>query len=228
MSYVDPSQQWYSQGPPGQVPPPGMYAPPAQPRKRRKLLHFIAYPAVLVVGLAVGAGAGSGSGTTQVKDASDTTSAGSSAVAGAPAKAEAKVAPVKKAAALPDGVYHFGATVKFEDGSTLTAGQPTKFVPGEYAAGGEKFKHHVKFKITFVNHSGKVFDPSLTQGTVSSGDTEGASVYEDGLDAPDNKLLPGKKVTWWMGYGVKKAGQDTLTVRMGFLDYPDVIFTNES
>ena len=86
----------------------------------------------------------------------------------------------------------------------------------------------MKFKVTFTNKSDEIFDPSLTAGDVSSGGEEGESVYQDGLDAPDNKLLPGKSVTWWMGYGVKDASKIQLTVRMGFLDYDDAIFTNDA
>jgi hypothetical protein len=96
-------------------------------------------------------------------------------------------------------VAKFGDVVSFEDGSTLTASAPVTFKRDEYAAGGEDFKHHVKFKVTFVNKSGEVFDPALTTGSVTSGEREGDSVYQDGLDAPDNKILPGKKITWWMG-----------------------------
>jgi hypothetical protein len=122
-------------------------------------------------------------------------------------------------------VYKFGQTVTFEDGSTLVAGPPVKFTPDQYAAGGEKFKYHVKFKVTFTNKTSEVFDPTLTTGSVTSGEREGDSVYQDGLDAPDNKILPGKRITWWMGYGVDNPNDVQLTVSMGFLDYEDAIFT---
>jgi hypothetical protein len=128
---------------------------------------------------------------------------------------------------LPNGVYHFGRNVRFKDGSTLKVGEPVEFTRDKYAAGGEKFKHDVKFKVTFTNNSKRIFDPALTTGSVSSGDAEGESIFQEGLDAPDNKLLPGRKVTWWMGYGVKSSRKVTLTVSVGFLDYEDAIFTNE-
>lgn len=149
---------------------------------------------------------------------------GSTAVDTAPEK---KAAASKPKSGLPDGVYHFGQTVRFDDGSTLTAGKPVTFVRDQYASGGEKQKHHVKIRLTFANNTKKIFDPTLTTESITSGDTEGDSVYQDGLDSPDNKLLPGHKVTWWVGYGVKNLKSLQLSVNMGFLDYDDVIFTNE-
>ncbi len=93
-------------------------------------------------------------------------------------------------------------------------------------AGGEDFKHAVKVKLTFTNGTKKTFDPTLTTGNITSGDREGDSIFQDGLDAPDNKILPGRKITWWMGYGVDNPKDLTLDVSVGFLDYDDVIFTN--
>ncbi|GLW28510.1 hypothetical protein [Actinoplanes regularis] len=127
---------------------------------------------------------------------------------------------------LADGVYRFGQTVKFKDGSTLTVSKPQTFKRDKYAVGGEKSKVFVKFKSTFKNNTKEVFDPSLTTGSASAGGEEGDSIYQDGLDAPDNKVLPGRSVTWWMGYGVSTQKELQLEVNVGFLDYGTVIFTN--
>jgi hypothetical protein len=127
--------------------------------------------------------------------------------------------------AADDGVYHFGETVTFKDGSTLKVEAPVTFKPAEFAAGGESFPSHVKYRAKFTNNTDEVFDPSLSDGSVTSAGVEGESVFQDGLDAPDNKILPGKSITWWMGYGVNKPADTQLTVRLGFLDYHDVIFT---
>lgn len=124
-----------------------------------------------------------------------------------------------------DGVFHFGQTVTYKDGSTLKVEAPVAFKPGKYAAGGEKFAAHVKYRATFTNNTKKVFDPMGSDGNVTSAGVEGESVYQDGLDAPDNKVLPGKSITWWMGYGVNDSTDTQLTVRLGFLDYDDAIFT---
>lgn len=128
----------------------------------------------------------------------------------------------------PEGVYAFGDTVVFDDGSKLTISKPVKFRPAEFASGGEKSKYHVKVKITFTNKSGEVFDPTLTTVKMSSADEEGEEVYQDGFDTPSNKLLPGKKVSWSAGFGIKSAKSQTVTVSMGMLDYADAIFTNDA
>lgn len=122
-------------------------------------------------------------------------------------------------------MYAFGDTVTFEGGSTLTVEAPVKFRPKRFAAGGEAFPAHVKYKATFTNNTDEVFDPALSSGSVSSAGIEGDSVFQDGLDAPDNPVLPGKSVTWWMGYGVQDPADTQLTVSLGFLDYEDAIFT---
>ncbi len=125
----------------------------------------------------------------------------------------------------PDGVYKFGETVKFKDGSTLVVTAPVKFKRDQYAAGGENKKMSLKFKATFKNNTKEVFDPALTSASASAGGVEGESIFQEGLDAPDNKLLPGKSVTWWMGYGVDTDKDIQLQVNVGFLDYGTVIFT---
>jgi hypothetical protein len=121
----------------------------------------------------------------------------------------------------------FGATVTFEDGSTLTAGPPVAFRPDDGAFGGEDLPHHVKLRVTFVNNSDEVFDPALTVGSASSAGTPGQLVYSSEFDPPQAAVLPGKRVTWWVAFGVEDPKQVTFTTRMGFLDYEDVTFTNE-
>jgi hypothetical protein len=127
--------------------------------------------------------------------------------------------------AKDNGVHKFGETVTFKDGSTLKVEAPVTFKPAKFAVGGEASPAHVKYHATFTNNADKVFDPALTSGSVTSAGVEGDSVFQDGLDAPDNKVLPGKSVTWWMGYGVDDAADTQFTVSMGLLDYDDVIFT---
>jgi hypothetical protein len=121
-------------------------------------------------------------------------------------------------------VHAYGETVTFKDGSTLKCLKPVSFKPDEFAMGGKEFPIHVKSRCTFVNKTTEVFNPALTNANMSSDGVEGESVYQSGLDAPENPVLPGKSVTWWMGYGVQKTDDVTMTVRLGFLDYEDVIF----
>jgi hypothetical protein len=197
---------------------PAHVQPKSWPRRHPILLGVLVLSALAVL-LFVGCVALVGSAIEDA-DGQSSTAAGSAPAASAPAGED-------DTGQKPDGVYAFGQAVRFEDGSTLTATAPVKFTRDEFAVGGDGYKHHVKVKLTFTNGSDEVFDPTLTTGAMSSGEREGDSVYQDGLDAPENKLLPGKKVTWWMGYGVDDPKHVTLTVNVGFLDYDDVIFTSE-
>jgi hypothetical protein len=132
------------------------------------------------------------------------------------------------AAGLPKGVHHFGDVVRFKDGSTLTVSKPVEFDRKGTDFGGADAAHPVKFRATFHNGSGKVFDPSLSTASMSSADVEAGAIYGDRFDSPDTRLLPGHTVTWWEGYGAKSATRWTVEVSVGFLDYPTVIFTNEA
>jgi hypothetical protein len=125
---------------------------------------------------------------------------------------------------LPEGVAKFGSVVTFKDGSTLTCAAPVAFKRAEFAAGGEGAKAFMKSKCTFSNKSDKVFKPAGTSGSMSADGAEGDSVYQEGLDAPENPILPGKSVTWWMGYGVASSTALQLTVELGFLDHDSVTF----
>jgi hypothetical protein len=172
----------------------------------------VAVPAaVLVTGMLIACGAGGAGDTGAVAPAGD------AAVAGDAPTADTET---------PDGLYKFGQTVKFNDGSTLTVGKPVKFKRAQYAAGGENAKVYLKFKSTFKNNTKEIFDPALTSGSASAGGEEAEAVYQDGLDAPDNKVLPGKSVTWSMGYGFATGKDVQLEVNVGFLDYGTVIFTS--
>ena len=128
----------------------------------------------------------------------------------------------------PDDVFPFGEEVVFDDGSTLVVSPPQALVRDEFAFGGEDFPAHVQFELTFTNNTDEVFDPTFTTGGVTSGGVEGDSVFQDGLDAPDNPVLPGQSITWSMGYGVQDPADVTLDVNLGFLEYDDVIFSTMS
>ena len=192
-------------------------AGPSEPRRVR--WHLVGYPAAIVASVVVGFGVGAHS--------PGGTAAPATGTAAAAATASPAVAGRGDGAPRVAGVHPFGTTVTFADGSTLTAGPPVPFTPRDVAFGGEDLPHHVKFKVTFANNSDAVFDPSLTVGAASTGDTEAEVVYSRDLDPPHSRVLPGKRVTWWMGFGVTEPKRATLTVRMGFGEYDDVTFTNE-
>lgn len=200
--------------------------PPAQPsfpmpdaqrrpvkKKRRWPLVLLAGVGVLLIVGVVGAALSGGSPTTSTTgNLAESTSA--------PGASE------EPAAERPDDNPAWGQTVTFDDGSTLTCAKPVKFKRAEFAIGGENAKVLLKSQCTFVNGSDDTFEPGLTTASMTAGDTEGESVYQEGLDAPDNPVRPGKKVTWWVGYGVPSAKDVQLTVSLGFLDYDDVTFSD--
>jgi hypothetical protein len=144
----------------------------------------------------------------------------------APPSADSNTAGGSKPAgtALPKGVTKFGSTVTFKDGSTLTCAAPIAFKRAQYAAGGKEAEAFLKSKCTFTNRSDTVIEPAGTTGRMSAGGVEGESVFQEGLDAPDNPVLPGKSVSWWMGYGVASSDSLQLTVSIGFLSYDAVTF----
>lgn len=122
------------------------------------------------------------------------------------------------------GTAEFGSTVTFDDGSTLTCSAPKKFTRDEWAVGGDDMKYAVKSKCTFTNGAEETFDPVGTSGSLTAGGVEGDSVYQSGLDAPENPVLPGRSVSWWMGYGTDSLDDMQLTVSLGFIDYDAVTF----
>lgn len=200
------------------APPRNGWGQPPPVRRRRRWPWIVAI--IVAVAFIVGSCQGGGAGVKTVGSVPGPTLTSH----GGPARAIA--IPKPSTSKLPKGVHRFGETIEFKDGTTLTVAAPKKFTPDQYADGDDQHAA-VKIKLTLKNGTGQLLDPSLTSGSASSGDTEGDSIYQDGLDAPDNKILPGHSVTWWMGYSVKSAAHLTFTVDVGFLDYPSETFTNE-
>src|SRR5690242_20738674 len=182
-TFAPPPRPW-PEGPVRDVPEAA--EPPARtPTPRR---HAVGYPLAVVAGIAVGlvvGGVTSSDGTpTPVVSGAPATQAPARPLPGG------KVASGALAVPRPDGVHGFGETVTFADGSTLTVGPPVPFTPHDVAFGGETFARHARFKVTFTNNSGRPFDPSLSAGSVSSGDAAGEPVYETSLEAPSSTVLP--------------------------------------
>lgn len=132
--------------------------------------------------------------------------------------------------AADSGIAKFGQTYKWDDGLTVTISEPKSFKPGEYAAGGEKAKAHALFNITVTNGSDQPFDPSLFIATLTSGEEEGEQVFdsENGLEgSPNTKVLPGKKVKFTLGFGLKDLKDVVLEVTPDF-EHDSAIFSNSN
>jgi hypothetical protein len=197
---------------------------PAQKRRSGRTITIGAATlvgAVTVVGFIGAAIGGSDSTGTVASAPSTSTSASTSTTARTAAAPAAAKTTTTRAKDNPP----FGGTVEFDDGSTLTCAKPVPFKPDKYSAGGEGSKAFLKVKCTFMNGGDEKFEPALSDGSMSAGGEEGDSVYQEGLDAPDNPVLPGRSVTWWMGYGVNSTKDVQVTVRLGFLDYDPATFS---
>lgn len=130
-------------------------------------------------------------------------------------------------APTPDAptVLGFGDEWKYEDGMSVKVTEPATFTPGEYSAGGEGFPSHVRFDITLTNNTSAAFDPTLAMDSVVSGGVEGDAVFDDGLEgSPMSTLLPGKSVTYSVGYGVQDATDVQIEVVPSW-DHEPALFT---
>jgi hypothetical protein len=98
----------------------------------------------------------------------------------------------------------FGETFTYKDGLQVTIGKPRKFTPSEYA-GAKKAVVYLRFKVTLKNGTAKRFEPTIVSGTMSSAGKECEEIFDtdNGLDgSPSTTLLPGRVVSYSMGFGV--------------------------
>ncbi len=120
----------------------------------------------------------------------------------------------------------FGSTRTYPDGLTITVSKGTSFRPSQYAAGADTFKAHVKYTITVVNGTGKVFDPSMFTASVQSANVEGDQVYDSAAQiggGPETKLLKGREAKFTIGFGVSDLKDVVLEVSPSF-EHSSVLF----
>ncbi|WP_043110033.1 DUF4190 domain-containing protein [Paraoerskovia marina] len=118
----------------------------------------------------------------------------------------------------------FGSTYTYDDGLAVTISEPESFTPGEWAFGGEDAPAHVKFTITVDNGTDEPFDPSLFTTSLASGGAESDSVYDDDISgSPDTKVMPGKSVSFVVGYGVEDPDDLTMEVSPDFLEHEEIL-----
>lgn len=105
-----------------------------------------------------------------------------------------------------------GQSFTYADGLEVRVSEPREFTLSEWAAGGEGFPVHLKFKVTVINGTDQPYEPIDFQSSMSSDGAEGSAVYDDGLTTPQTTVLPGKRVSFWIGYGLTT--KDSLTVQV--------------
>jgi hypothetical protein len=113
----------------------------------------------------------------------------------------------------------------WDDGISVYLSGLEEFTPSEWAAFDES-PAYVRFTITLINNSSEPFDPAMFTETVQSGNAEGSAVFDTdaGLEgAPMTSVLPGREVSWIVGYGV--ADPADLVVQLApSWDHDDAIF----
>jgi Protein of unknown function (DUF2510) len=120
----------------------------------------------------------------------------------------------------------FGETWEYTDGLAVTISEPRSFEPSGTAIAPEAAAY-VLFDVTIANGTDEPYEP-LVITSMQSGSTEAEEVFdsENGLDGPPNTtLLPGREVTFQIGYGVAETGDLVLEFTPGF-EYQPAIFVS--
>jgi len=91
---------------------------------------------------------------------------------------------------------------------------------------------YVSFDVAVTNGTRKAFDPSLFQVSAQSGSTEGDLIIDVQTDSgvnvgapPQTTVLPGRKVTYQVAFGVSNSKDLVVEVTPTF-DYAPTIFTS--
>ena len=129
----------------------------------------------------------------------------------------------------PDtGTAVFGDTLEYDDGLTVTVSAPQPFTPSDSAhVDGPAPAAFVAFDVTVGNGTATDYDPIGLFVTLQSGSTEEAQVFdtEQGLEgAPYTTLLPGREVSFRIGFGASVPDDLVLQLSPGF-EYEPVLFT---
>jgi hypothetical protein len=124
----------------------------------------------------------------------------------------------------------FGDTYTYEDGVSITVGPPEEFSPSSSAAY-DAAPTYVRFTVTLANDGSGSFDASSTYASVQSGSHEASEVYDSarGLEGPPyTSLLPGRTVSWDIGFGVDDPQDIVLEISPSWGHEPAVFVTGLS
>lgn len=121
----------------------------------------------------------------------------------------------------------FGETYQWSDGIAVTIGPATPFTPSAAAAGAGTGAH-VMFDVTVVNGTSANYEPAIFSVSMQSGNTEASQVFDVDPElggAPSTVLLPGREVTFKIGFAVADPADLVMEVQPGF-EYDPAIFTS--
>ncbi len=119
----------------------------------------------------------------------------------------------------------FGETYTYEDGVSITVGDPVEFTPvGPYI---EPANAYIYVPVTIVNNGSARVDPTLGYASVQSTNVEASYVYETETlgDGPSTDVLPGRETAFRLGFGVADPADIVLEIAPNAADYQTVIFT---
>jgi hypothetical protein len=123
----------------------------------------------------------------------------------------------------------FGDALEYDDGLVVTVGAPQDYTPSDTAyVDGPVPAAYVAFDVTIVTGTGQDFEPIGFLLTLQSGSTEESQVFDSvqGLDGtPYTTLLPGREVSFRVGFGASVPDDLVLEVTPGF-DYEPVVYTS--
>jgi hypothetical protein len=203
------------------------YTDPAAPKTSRKGLWItIAVVGGLLLLLILGAIAAAVIGVVSrvADEVSDAVTPGITVPTEQPIDEEPAEEPAEEAPAGEPAV--FGESWEYTDGLAITISEPKPFEPSDTAFASEAAAY-VVFEVTITNGTAADYEP-LVITSVQSGDAEAEEVFdsENGLEgAPSTTLLPGREVTFQIGYGVADAADLVMEVTPGF-QYENAIFVS--
>lgn len=126
----------------------------------------------------------------------------------------------------------FGEVVTYKDGVSISASEPTLFVPSDSSAGLIPGQQAVLVHFVITNNSPKPLDPTAMP-QVSSGGQQSMTISDVGNEqygsvsfAPTMTILPGQTIEWNEGYSVIDPADVTLKVAPSFV-YDATIFTTK-
>lgn len=120
--------------------------------------------------------------------------------------------------ATTTGIKKWGDTYTWSDKVSVTVEHPTDFTPSNYSTKRSEFKNFTTLTITIKNNTNELLDSGKFRFSATAGDKESQPIYdyENGLrGGPDASILPGKSLSFKLGYGYEK-GQDFNLIITGY------------
>lgn len=128
----------------------------------------------------------------------------------------ASVEPADEESTPSELTKRFGSTFTWDDGVAITVSKPKTFKKSAYAAGGKDFNSAVSMEVTIKNGSAEPIEAFEVFLKATTGDVEAEAIFDEGIDSPSAKILPGKSLKYKTAFGVNKGQDFVLTVSYGF------------